>query len=178
MPVKYILVSDMHFRIILYGIILMVFIILMPVNAFCKVIDRVVASIDDMAITESEFNEKYEQLVKIDKGIDRLQALNAIVSRELLLKDAKKYRIEGEEDDVIRQYIDLKFRALIRVNDKESRKYYDDHKDEFERQEYENVRYDIIKYLTEHEVNEKLKKQIEKLRSTATIRIMLDEVEQ
>jgi hypothetical protein len=155
----------------------MVLEILMPVNIYCKVIDRVVASIDDMAITESEFNEKYEELVKIDKGIDRLQALNAIVNRELLLKDANKYRIEGEEDDVIRQYIDLKFRALIRVNDKDSKKYYNDHEDEFEGQEYEDVRQNIIKYLTEYKVNEQLKKQIEKLRSMSTIRIMLDEVE-
>ncbi len=174
---KYILVSDTHFRVILYGVVLLVFTMLMPDNAYCKVIDRVVASIDDMAITESEFNEKYAELVKIDKGIARLQALNAIINKKLLLKDAKKYRIEGEEDDVIRQYIDLKFRALIRVNDKKSKKYYNDHKDEFEGQEYEDVRNDIIKYLTEYEVNEQLKKQIEKLRSMATIRIMLDEVE-
>jgi hypothetical protein len=142
-----------------------------------KVLDRVVASIDDMAITESEFNRKYAQLLKIDKDIDRLQALNAIVNRELLLKDAQKYRIEGDEDEVMRQYIDLKFRALIMISDKDSEQYYNDHKDEFKGQAYEDVRNDIIKYLTEQQVNEKLKKQIEKLRRTAIIRIMLDEVE-
>lgn len=144
-------------------------------TAHGRIIDRVVASIDDLAITESELREKHQELLKVNKDITVAEALQNMINRNMLLKDAKKYRMEGEESEVIKQYIDLKIRALIVIQENEVRKYFNNHQEEFEGQKYETVYQDIVKYLTELQVNERLKLQIEKLRSGASIRIMLDD---
>lgn len=174
MQQKYTSVSDMLFRYLSYCIIVLLSLMFVPGHSFCKVVDRVVASVDDLAITESELNEQYHEMVKINKDIKRLQTLNTMINRKLLLKDAKKYRMEGKEDDIINQYIDLKIRALVRIQDKEVRNYFHDHGDEFRGHQVEEVYKDIVQYLTELKVNERLRLRIEKLRSETSIHILID----
>ncbi|HDO21944.1 MAG TPA: hypothetical protein ENH38_04500 [Nitrospirae bacterium] len=159
---------------------LMVLLIMQGFSVECaigKIIDRVVASVDDTAITKSELDLKYNTLSKINKNISYAETLQGMINRILLLKDAQKYRMEGSEDEIIDYYIDLKIRALVRIEDKDVKKYYEKHRSEFKGHGYKSVQDEIIKYLTELEVNRRLKKIIDKLRSESNINIMLDSPE-
>jgi len=60
-----------------------------------EVIDRVVAFVDDKAITLSELEEKYKAAVKLSPNIKKEDVLNTMINRVLLLREAKKLRIEG-----------------------------------------------------------------------------------
>jgi hypothetical protein len=138
--------------------------------------DRVVAFVDNSAITLSELEMKYEETLKITPDITRDEVLNTMVNRLLLLKEARKMRLEAAtEDALLKEYIDLKIRAFIRIKEEELTDFYNKHINEFEGKEFEAVRDDIEKYLTEKELNERLKSHINELRENACIKIQLNE---
>ena len=87
--------------------------------------DRVAAFVDDEAITNSELQEQYLETLKITPDITKDEVLNTMINRILILREARKYRIERPSpDEVIKEYIDLKERAFIRVPETEIEKYY------------------------------------------------------
>ncbi|MGE5894863.1 MAG: hypothetical protein ACM34I_12470 [bacterium] len=139
------------------------------------VIDRVVAFVDDLAITQSDLMGKYGELRKINEEITYQGTLETMINRILLLNEAKRYRMESETDDgLIEQYIDLKIRAAIRIAEKDIRKYFEDNQEHFRNKAYDDVRDDILKFLTEKEVNERLRRQIEQLRENSRVIINVD----
>jgi len=78
--------------------------------------DRVAAFVDDEAITESELQEQHRDTLKINPDITKDEVLNTMINRILILREARKYRIERPSpEEVIKEYIDLKERAFIRV---------------------------------------------------------------
>jgi hypothetical protein len=138
--------------------------------------DRVVAFVDNSAITLSELEVKYEETLKMTPDITRDEVLNTMVNRLLLLKEARKMRLEAAtEDALLKEYIDLKIRAFIRIKEEELTDFYNKHINEFQGKEFEAVRDDIEKYLTEKELNERLKSHINELRENACIKIQLNE---
>jgi hypothetical protein len=140
-----------------------------------RIIDRVVASVNDRAITLSELEEKYEVMKKVSPSITYKDVLETMINRILLLNDAKKYRMEGASDDaLVQQYIDLKIRPLIKIPDEEVRKYYEQNREKFGGVNYEDAYNNIVNYLTELQINGQLIKQVEMLRADAHIIINLD----
>lgn len=147
---------------------------LLPVPCYAEIMDRVVAFVDDQAITLSEFRKQYEASVELSPGITEDEVLNAMINRKLLLMEARKYRIEApSEEEILNDYIDLKLRAFIRVGETEIEAFYSRNINQFRGRDYEDVRDEIESYLTEKELNEKLKETINELKLDAYIKIQL-----
>lgn len=146
--------------------------LLPPVCSHAGTIDRVVAFVDDKAITLSEFNEIYEKTMKVKQGIPKSDVLNTIINRILLLKDAEKMKLEGRNDEeILKEYIELKIKAFVRIREEELEAFYKKNKAEFKDRSYEDVSEGIEKYLTEMKINETLRKHIEELKSKAYVKI-------
>jgi hypothetical protein len=139
-------------------------------------IDRVVAFVDDQAITLSEFRQQYKNTIKLTPDISEEDVLNTMINRRLLLRDARRNRIESpSEEEIMRDYIDLKIRAFINVSEAEIDGFYRKNINEFSGKNYEDVREEIEKYLTEKDLNERLKELLKELRKNAYIKIQLNQ---
>lgn len=142
---------------------------------FAEVVDRVVAFVDDKAITLSELENNYKAAVKKGPDIKKEEVLNTKINRMLLLREAKKLRIEGANaDEVIREYIELKLKTFIKITEDDLREFYDKNRKEFGKTDFDGAREKIEEYLVEKEVNIRLKKHIEDLRTKAYIKIQLE----
>ncbi|MBM4128908.1 MAG: hypothetical protein FJ243_02180 [Nitrospira sp.] len=152
----------------------------MLVVALCPLLfagmkDRVVAFVDNIAITLSEFEELYEHSLKITPDITKEEVLNTMINRVLLAKEARKIRLEAHsEDELIKEYIDLKIRPFIRIKEEDLLLFYQMHTIEFQGKEFEAVRLEIETYLVEKELNNLLKTHVAELRGKAYIKIQLD----
>lgn len=137
--------------------------------------DRVVAFVDNQAITLSEFEEQYAGTLKLSPQSTREEVLNTMINRILLLKEARKYRIEAPtKEEVLNEYINLKVRAFIRVSDTATEVFYQQNTAQFAGREYEAVRGEIENYLTEKMLNDRLKEMLADLRKSSYIRIQLE----
>jgi hypothetical protein len=137
--------------------------------------DRVVAFVDARAITLSELEIKFTESRKVKADITKEEVLNTMINRVLLLREAKKIRLEApSEEELLKEYIDMKIRALIRVKEEEIRDFYNKHVDDFEGKEMEDVRDNIENYLIEHDLNERLKSHINELKEKTCVRIQLN----
>jgi hypothetical protein len=137
--------------------------------------DRVVAFVDNIAITLSEFEEEYSKSLKATPGATKEEVLNAMVNRVLLLREAKKIKLEEPTDDaLLREYIDLKLRTFVKIKEKDVLDFYKNHNEDFQGKELDIVREEIENYLLEAELNHLLKAHIEELRKKAYIRIQLE----
>jgi hypothetical protein len=138
-------------------------------------IDRVVAFVDDQAITLSEFHEQYKNTLKLTPDISEEDVLNTMINRKLILRDARRNRIESpSEEEIMRDYIDLKIRAFINVSEAEIDGFYRKNINEFSGNNYEDVREEIEKYLIEIDLNERLRELLKELRKNAYIKIQLN----
>ena len=148
---------------------------LLVTDGSAAVSDRVIAFVDNDAITMSELDEQYRITAKISPGITIGEVLDTMINKILILREARKYRIEAPSlDQVMREYIDLKIRAFIRVGESDIEKFYQENKADFAGKEFEDVRDEIDKYLAEKELNEQLKKVVRELRRDAYIRIFIE----
>ncbi len=142
---------------------------------YAAIKDRVVAFADNDAITLSELEMKYYDTVKVTSDITQEEVLNTMVNRLLLLREAKKIRLEApSEDELLKEYIDLKIRAFIRIKEEELKDFYNKNISKFEGKELDSVRDDIESYLAEHEVNQRLKAHINELREKSCVKIQLN----
>ena len=149
---------------------------LLPVVSFAEVIDRVVAYVDDTAITLSELQKQYVKMKKTVSSITEEEVLNSMVNSRLLLKEAKKMRLDAPtKDEILKDYIDIKIKAAIIIKDEDIDKFYNEHWKDFKDRDHAAVRGEIEKYLSELETNKQLKKHLEELRSRAEVKVQLKE---
>lgn len=149
---------------------------LLLVTGLCSagIRDRVIAFVDNQAITMSDLEEQYSSTVKMTPDITKGDVLNTMINRMLLLREAKRYRIEAAtQDDIMREYIDLKIKAFIRVSEDDIEKFYQKHITQFAGTDYVDAHEEIERYLTEKELNENLKVVLRELRGKAYIKIFL-----
>src|SRR4030043_990021 len=138
--------------------------------------DRVVAFVDNTAITLSELNEVYTESLKHTPDITKEEVLNTMLNRLLLLREAKKLRLEAaSEEKLLQEYTDLKIRPHIRIKEEEVSDFYQKHINDFQGKEFEAVREEIEHYLAERELNQLLKNYINELRKKAYIKIQLNQ---
>jgi hypothetical protein len=91
-----------------------------------------------------------------------------------MLREARKIRLEApSEDELLKEYVDMKIKALIRIKEEEIQDFYNKNKENFEGKELEDVRDSIENYLVEKEVNERLKTHISELRGKTCVQIQL-----
>ncbi|MBI5187708.1 MAG: hypothetical protein HZA07_01350 [Nitrospirae bacterium] len=136
--------------------------------------DHVVAFVDNSAITLSELEETYAKTLKVTRGVTKDEVLNTMVNRLLLLREAKKIRLESpSEDEMLREYIDLKIRPFIKIKEEELVDFYEKHISDFHGSEFESMREEIENYLIENKLNQRLKVHINELRGKVYIKIQL-----
>ncbi|MEW5744142.1 MAG: hypothetical protein AB1805_01700 [Nitrospirota bacterium] len=130
---------------------------------------------DDTAITYSELREQYTAMsAAVGRAVSEEEVLNGMINSLLLLKEAKKMRLEApSKDEQIREYIDIKIKAPIIIREEEIEAFYREHRAEFSGKEYITVRDDIERYLFELETNRQLKQHLEELRKHADIAVQL-----
>lgn len=189
---RYTSVSDMHSdnRVTGYGlrvagskynnyILTIVLTMILVLTAFlqlssAELIDRVVAFIDDEAITLTDFMQYIEKAKKSAPGLSEEEAINALINRKLLLREAKRIRLRGKSDDeLIKEYIDIKVRVFIKIPPEEIERFYNENRERFGKTPIDDVRDDIERLLREREVNKHLKKLIKRLREKSYIKINL-----
>jgi len=137
--------------------------------------DRVVAFVDNTAITLSEFEETYSKALKATPEITKEEVLNAMINRVLLLREAKKIRLEATTaDELLKEYVDFRIKPFIKITEAEALDFYKKHSEDFKGKTFEAAREEIESYLTEAELNRLLKTHIEELRKKAYIRIQLN----
>lgn len=153
------------------------FLVLLPASAVQgEVIDRIVAYVDDTAVTLSEFRENYAVLKETMPSLSEKEALDTMINRILLLREAQKMRLDApDRDGMLKEYIDIRIRAAVIIKEEEIEKFYREHQEEFKGKKYLTVRDEIEKYLFELETNRQMKRHIEELRSGAEIGISLKE---
>jgi len=148
--------------------------VLLESVSFAAILDRVVAFVDNQAITLSEFQEQYRKALRVSPDIRDDEVINTMINRLLLLREAKKYRIEAPSpEEIIKEYIDLKVRAFITVNEGEIEAFYKKNINQFPGKEFDDVRSEIEQYLAERELNERLKGTLKELRKNAYVKIEL-----
>jgi hypothetical protein len=137
--------------------------------------DRVVAFVDNTAITLSDLEMKYAETLKTTPNITTMEVLNTMVNRTLLLREARRFRLEApSEEELLKEYIDLKLRAFIRIRDQEIADFYQQHLIDFQGKELDEVRDQIETYLIENELNQRLKSHIDELRGKACVKVQFD----
>jgi peptidyl-prolyl cis-trans isomerase C len=128
----------------------------------------VLATIDGESITLDEFNHELDRIPMNMKmlvaGQDGKKTyLDRLIVKRLILKEAKKEKIEGEKDFqerlseikdqlLIESILKKKVMTNIQVTDEELKKYYDTHKDQFKRPREINTRHIVLK--TEEEAKQ------------------------
>jgi len=150
---------------------------LLPLPCHAELLDRVVAIVDDEAITLSELNQVFQD----DKNITREEALEGLINRNLLLKAAKKFSplalAKKDDNTLISEYIERRLRAFIHISFEEVESFYKDNKESFGGKDVFDVKDDVEKYLMEKELNKRLKSHIDKLRKDVYIKIQLTDEE-
>lgn len=140
-----------------------------------ELIDKVVAFVDNSAITLREFEDTYEKSRAINPNIPKKEVLNTMINRMLLLSEAKKLKIGARTDEeLLSEYIDLKVKAFIKISEEDLNGFYNKNISEFKGAGYDAVRDKIEEYLTEQEINRLLKMHIDELRSKAYIKVIMD----
>ena len=88
---------------------------------------------------------------------------------------AKRFRLEApSEEELIKEYIDLKIRAFIRIRDQAITDFYQQHLIDFQGKELDEVRDQIETYLIENELNQRLKSHIDELRGKSCVKVQLN----
>lgn len=142
-------------------------------TASAQLIDRVVAYVNDTAITYSEVKENYEITKKTIPDITIKDIILSMINRRLLIEDAKNLRLEAEnEDEMIKLYIDIKIGSLIFIKEEDIINFYNQHEQEFKGKEYLTVREEIEKYLFHLEMNRRIKEHLEELRLKNEVKIL------
>ncbi len=142
--------------------------------AFCyaEILERVVAYVNNTAITLSEFRKNAERTRKTLGNVSDSDIMNSMINRILLLQEAKKMRLEAPDDDkLVQEYIDIKIKSAIIIREEDMERFYNENSSKFKGQDYLAVRDEIEKYLSELETNKQLKNLIEELRAKADIKI-------
>ncbi|HSB30237.1 MAG TPA: SurA N-terminal domain-containing protein [Candidatus Sulfobium mesophilum] len=161
-------------RLIIVVILLFTFYFSLCTSSGAEIYDRVIAFVNDQAITLSEFQAQFNNTKKLTPDTTEDEVLNTMINRLLLLREAKKYSIEApSRDEMLNEYIDLKLRAFIRVGEKDIEEFYAANEDKFRGKGYEDSREEIEQYLTEKDLNVKLKEMLKELRKNAYIRTQL-----
>jgi len=171
--------NHMHRSRIMRIIVVVLLIIFMLIAAApqlfsAELIDRVVAYVDDHAITYSEFWDKFGKLKKALPDITEEEAVNSMINNLLLLEQAHKMRLEAStDDDLVKEYIEMRIKSRVFIKEDQLAAYYAAHSKEFGGRDYLSVRDEIEKYLSELEINKQLKEHLQDLRKQSNIVIQL-----
>jgi parvulin-like peptidyl-prolyl isomerase len=147
-------------------------------SASAKILDRVVAIVDDEAVLLSELQDSYSKAMDLGADITQEEILDALINRLLLLKQAKKFiqvnQSVRDDNILIYEYINKRLKTFIHIPFEEIESFYVQNQESFKGKDFYDVRDEIEKYLVEKETNMILIKHIEELKKKAYIRLQLE----
>jgi hypothetical protein len=144
--------------------------------AGAEVLDKVVAFVDTEAITLTELNETHEIMNQLSPGITHREVLNTMINRLLLIREARKLRLElADEDQLLNDYIEMKVRSFINIKESVVLDFYKSNISDFENKPYAEVKEEIEAYLREKEVNFRIRQHLDSLKENTHIRILLED---
>lgn len=149
----------------------MLFSTFLSADSYSEIIDRVIAYVDNQAITLRDFEKFSFEIRKKAKDINNREIIELMINRTLLLRKGKELFFEGSDEEIINNYIDFKIKYKIIIPDSKIREYYEQNKKILEDKPYLSVRDQIEKYLFEKELNERLKEHIQELKNSSEIKI-------
>lgn len=139
------------------------------------VIDRLVAYVDDYAITLSELDMQFEKMSKVSPSITKKEVIESIINKILLIKEAKKLRLDfSTEEDLINHYLEMAISSRLTIKEEEVFDFYKKNVQSAKNEDYFDLKDQIEKYLLEQQFNTLLKKHIDELRQKANIRVFID----
>ncbi len=139
-----------------------------------RLIDRVVASINDDAITLSEFRAYYDSVRVVTPDITEGEAIQTLINRRLILHEAERMNLEGRtKEEKIQRYIGIRIRSFVKIRQEEIREFYNEHAGRFRGLSLEDVSDKIERLLIEREVNRRLREHLNQLRQKTYIRVNL-----
>lgn len=142
-------------------------------HALSENIDKVVAYIDNTAITKRELDERHAQNLAVLPDSPRSQTLEAMINTTLMLIEARKMRLSAANDtELLNKYLDLKVRSMVLITDNEITEYFRNNRERFDKKSLREVKEVIHLYLKEARYNQLLKDHINELRQTAAIKIL------
>ena len=162
---------------VFYYVCLLCFACCLLSSAFshAEILERVVAYVNNNAITLSEFQESAQRTRKTLGNVSDSDIINSMINNLLLVEEAEKMRLEApNKDELVRDYIDIKIKSSIRIREEDMERFYNENRGQFKGQDYLAVRDEIEKYLLELETNKQLKNHIEELRAKSDIKIQLE----
>jgi hypothetical protein len=164
----------MLFRILYIALFALITLFSLRTGCPAVIIDDVAAFVDNEAITMGELEKHYRLANKINFSATRLEVLNNLINRFLLLREASRLHLEAKDDEsLINEYITLKLKALVYVSEDEISAYYEKNREEFSGMYYFEVRDRIEKHLHDTKVEGMLERHIDELRSKSYIKILL-----
>ncbi|TAN45499.1 MAG: hypothetical protein EPN22_02390 [Nitrospirae bacterium] len=170
---KYISVSDMHSKLIFLAAV--VISVLAGTEPACsELLDKIVAYVDNNAITYSELKTEHarNKMVKMTE----VETLNSMLNKMLLLKEARAMRLEASNnDELLKEYIEIKIRSVILIKDEDVENFYNKNKTNFGVKSLSESKDDIETYLFEAETNRLLNEHIANLRNGYEVVIRLKE---
>jgi hypothetical protein len=157
-----------------------------------EVIDRVVAVVNDDIVMLSEVDATLSEALAAGIDVTQKETLDGLINRVLLLNEARKIKrkhifsaqTRKDDDVLINEYIVNRLKAFIRIPYDEIELFYQDNIEFFSPrsketeseslEDFYEVRDDIEEYLVQIELNRRIEKHIDELRSKAYIRIQLN----
>jgi hypothetical protein len=165
----------MH-RPILYSMLslhLALLLFISPVHA--KSIDRVVAYVNDKAITERELNKVHATAIASKEAQSKHESLDLLINRIILIAEARKLRLAGKNNDqLIEQYINIKVKAFVSIREDDVLRYYNENRKHYADTTYEEVKLQIRKLIEDETIRSRLKHHLRLIRKRANIQIMIN----
>ena len=151
---------------------------LVPGYVSSGVLDRVVAVVNDEVILLSELRHEISARKKTGSEVKAAEVLDDMIDRLLLLEEARKFMFNNAATDIdslINLYVDRRIRAMIHIPFEDLERYYTDNRELFGTKEFYEVKDEIESLMLENELNARILKHTEKLRSKSYIRLQLDD---
>jgi len=148
----------------------MILIGIVPVQA--KIIEKVVAYVQDEAITLSEVCDYWKTLKQIHKNVSLHDALEGLLNRKMLLYKAKQLNLIAKTDDeLIELYIRFTIKPKIKISKQQVRDYYNKYYRKLKGTTLFEIQDKIVRILYEKETNRLLKNHLTQLREELNVGI-------
>lgn len=134
--------------------------------------NTVLAEVNGKKITLKEFNQELGNLPPQQKSIyeeDEIGFLEELITREVLLQEAKRQGVEGDSPDILIQKLIESIINNVEVSEDEIRNFYEEHKNELAGRTNQEVRYQLEPMVRQEKQQKILDGRIEELKAKAQI---------
>ena len=133
----------------------------------------VLAEVNGEKVTLKEFNKELNNLPPQQKSIyenDKIGFLEELITRKILLQEAKRKNIGGSSDDILIQKLIESVIDTVKVLEVEIKNFYEEHKNELGEKTFQEVRYQLEPMVRQDKQQKIFEDWLEGLKSKAQIK--------